>query len=50
MGEKTYLWSELEIKQFPGQAFNKNIKAKFIACDFSIKRVVTFGVVVNLNQ
>ena len=23
----------------------KNIKAKFIACDFSVKRVVTFSVV-----
>ena len=29
---------------------NKNIKAKFIDCDFSVKRVVTFGVVLYRNQ
>ena len=29
---------------------NKNIKVKFIACDYSVKRVVTFGVVLYRNQ
>ena len=28
----------------------KNIKATFIACDFSVKRVVTLGVVPYRNQ
>ena len=28
----------------------KNINAKFIACDFSVKRVVTFGMVLYRNQ
>ena len=28
-----------------GQVCNKNIEASFIACDFSVKRVVTFEVV-----
>ena len=28
----------------------KNVKAKFIACEFSVKRVVTFGVVQYRNQ
>ena len=28
----------------------KNIKAKFIACEHSVKRIVTFGVVLYHNQ
>ena len=28
----------------------KNIKSKFIACDFSVRRVVTFCVVLHRNQ
>ena len=50
MGEKTCPWSELETKQ-PGQVCNKKIiKAKSIACDFSVKRVVTFGEVLYRNR
>ena len=45
MGEKTCLWSELETKHRLGKLYTKNIKAKFIACDFAVKRVAAFGVV-----
>ena len=31
-------------------SFQQNIKTKFIACDFLVKKVVTFGVVLYLNQ
>ena len=41
----TFLLSELRYKQSSGQVCNKNIKAKFIACELSIKSVVTFGMV-----
>ena len=50
MGVKSFLWSELENKQWPSQARYKNIKANFIACEFSVKRVVTFGLVLYRNQ
>ena len=32
--------------QGPGQVCSKNIKPNFIACELSVKRVVTFGVLV----
>ena len=48
MGEKANLWSELNNDHI---TFAKRfIKAKFIVCDFSVKRVVIFGVVLYRNQ
>ena len=36
--------------QGPGQVCSKNIKPNFIACELSVKRVVTFGVVLYRNE
>ena len=49
MGVKTCLWLELGNKQWPSQVCNKNINAKFIACELLVKRVVTFGAVLYHN-
>ena len=50
MDVKTCLWSELEDNQRPGQVCNKNIQAKFIACELWERRAVTFGVVLYRTQ
>ena len=41
---------ELEISNDQLKFATKYIKTKFIACDFSVKRVVTFGVVLCRNE
>ena len=42
MGVKTCLWSELEIKQCPGQVCSKN-KAKIVACElFKTMHIFSF--------
>ena len=48
MGVNTCPWSELEHDQVKATA--KNINAKFFACELWVKRVGTFGVVLDLNQ
>ena len=50
MGVNTFLWSELEHKQWPGKDCSKNIKAKFFACEFRVERAGTFGVELYRNQ
>ena len=40
MGVKTFLWSELENKQWRGQVCSKNIKANFIACELSLRELL----------
>ena len=35
----------VKISNYQVKFATKNLKAKFIACDFAVKRVVTFGVV-----
>ena len=50
MGVKTFLWSDLENKQRTIKFSAKNIKAIFIACELSVKRVVDFGVVLYRYQ
>ena len=42
---ETCLESELEYKHWPGHACSKNVKGNFIACEFLVKGVDTFGVV-----
>ena len=50
MDVKTFLWSKLENKERPGQVCNKKYESKLIACEFLLKRVVTFGVVLYRNH
>ena len=47
MGMKTFLWSDLKIRNDQVKFSAKNIKPNFIDCDLSVKWVVTctFGVV-----
>ena len=40
---KTYLLSDLDRKQCPGEVCNKSINAEFYACELWVKRVGTFG-------
>ena len=47
---KASQWLVWDDKQWPGQVFSKNIKAKFIVCIFCVTRVVTFGVLLYRNQ
>ena len=42
MSGKTFLWSELENKHDQVKFAAKSIKANSIACELSVKRVVTF--------
>ena len=51
MGVKSFLLSVLEKKSNDQVKFAaKNKNANFIACDFSVQRVVTLGVVLFHNQ
>ena len=51
MDVKTCLWLELEKKAMTRSSLQqKNIKTKLIACELSVKVVVTFGVVLYRNQ
>ena len=50
MGDKTFLWSELEKSNYQVKFAAKNINANCIACELSVKRVDTFGVVLYRNQ
>ena len=49
---KISLWLDYETKQvdLPGQNFSKNINAKYFACDFWVRGVITFGGVLYCNH
>ena len=50
MDVKSCLWSELKNKQCQVKFATNNIKETLIVCDCSIKRGVTFDVVLYRNQ
>ena len=50
MGVKTCLCRNQKISNALVNFEAKNIKTKFIACELSVKLVVTFGVVLYRNQ
>ena len=49
MGVKSFLLSVLEKGNDQVKVAAKNKNGNFIACDFSVQRVVTFGVVLYHN-
>ena len=49
-GVKTFLWSVIEKDNDQVKFAAPKLKANFIACELSVKKVITFGMALYLNK